>query len=190
MMLTTMFATESASGPMAFLVKLFGGMIGTNTAGLVVAVLVIVLVGAMLGAINGTVICKANVQPFIMTIGTLTLYRGLALLLTSGLLVYMNEETSDVVEVIGTGRAVLDIPNQLYVLAIVAILIAFLLNKTVFGRSLKAIGGNQEVRQTGGYQCGLPQNFGLHHLRSLCGAGRYSGHGADYLRRPQPGQWL
>lgn len=143
-MLTTMFATESASGPMAFLVKLFGGMIGTNTAGLIVAIIVIVLVGAMLGAINGTVICKANVQPFIMTIGTLTLYRGLALLLTSGLLVYMNEETADVVEVIGTGRAVLDIPNQLYILALVVILIAFLLNKTVFGRSLKAIGGNQE----------------------------------------------
>ena len=149
-LLATLFAPESASGPMAFLVRFFGGMISKNAGGLLLAILVILVFGALFGAINGVVICKARVQPFIMTIGTLTLYRGVALLLTGGLLVYMDSDTSSLVEVIGKGRAVLNIPNQLFVLLAVAIAVAFVLNKTVFGRSLKAIGGNQESARLAG----------------------------------------
>ena len=56
-----------------------------------------------------------------------------ALLLTGGLLVYMDSDTSSLVEVIGKGRAVLNIPNQLFVLLAVAIVVAFVLNKTSSG---------------------------------------------------------
>lgn len=146
----TLFATDAASGPFGFLVRFFGRFMGVNTGSLVLAIIVILLTGAILGAINGFVICKAKVQPFIMTIGTLTFYRGLALLLTNGLLVYMDTEVSDLVYSIGKGRSILNIPNQVFVMLGVAIVIAFILNKTVTGRCLKVIGGNQESARLSG----------------------------------------
>ena len=60
----------------------------------------------------------------------------------------------------------LDIPNQLYILALVGILIAFLLNKTVFGRSLKAIGGNQESARL----AGINVDFHKISVYTICGA--------------------
>lgn len=164
-LMVTLFSPGDAVGPMAFLVHFFSRFVPVNISGLIVSSLVILLFGAVFGAFNGVVICRARIQPFIMTIGSMTLYRGLALLLTGGLLVYMGEEVVSLVDVIGKDRAILDIPNQLFILAVVSVVIAFLLNKTVFGRSLKAIGGNQESARL----AGINVNFHKIAVYTICG---------------------
>jgi len=116
---------------------------------LAVALLILLAIGAFLGFINGLVICKANIQPFIMTIGTLTLYRGIALLIPNGRPVYMHAETVNKVNFIGEAR-ILDIPIPVYILLAIGILAAFLLNNTTYGRYVRAIGGNQEATRVAG----------------------------------------
>ena len=112
--------------------------------------IILLIIGALLGFINGIVICKANVQPFIMTIGTLTLYRGIALLASNGKPIYMDEERANMVSFIGSGSVLGEIPTQLLVLILVAVIVAFLLNKTIYGRYVRAIGGNEEAARVAG----------------------------------------
>jgi len=141
---------EKAEGPFHGLITLISKVIPKGKAGLIVIFIFLLLVGMLLGFINGIVICKANVQPFIMTIGTLTLYRGIALLASNGKPIYMDEERSELVSFLGSGTVAFGLPTQLLVLAIVAIIVAFLLNKTIFGRYIRAIGGNEEAALVAG----------------------------------------
>ena len=144
------YLPEKAEGPFRGIITLISKIVPGGGAGLVVVLIVLILLGMLLGFINGIVICKANVQPFIMTIGTLTLYRGVALLASNGKPIYMDEATSKLVAFLGSGSVFFGLPTQLLVLAIVAIVVAFLLNKTIFGRYIRAIGGNEEAARVAG----------------------------------------
>ncbi len=148
-MFAVLFDPASATGPFSGLVNLLSKIVPNSTFGLIIAILILLLIGGLLGWINGIVICKAKIQPFIMTIGSLTLYRGIALLIPNGKPAYMDTETAARVNFIGDGR-VFNIPTQVIILAIISIIIAFLLNKTIFGRYIKAIGGNQESARVAG----------------------------------------
>lgn len=141
---------DKAEGPFQGLFMAVNKILPAGIAGMVMILILLLLIGALLGFINGLVICKASVQPFIMTIGTLTLYRGIALLASNGKPIYMDEERSNMVSFIGSGNVFGGIPTQLVVLIIVAIIVAFLLNKTIFGRYVRAIGGNEEAARVAG----------------------------------------
>ena len=141
---------DKAEGPFQGLFVAVNKILPAGIAGMVMILILLLLIGALLGFINGLVICKASVQPFIMTIGTLTLYRGIALLASNGKPIYMDEERSNMVSFIGSGSVFGGIPTQLIVLIIVAIIVAFLLNKTIFGRYVRAIGGNEEAARVAG----------------------------------------
>ena len=143
-------ASGDVNGPLTWVAAMFAPIVPAGSAaGLLVALLVIIIFGAILGFINGFVICKANIQPFIMTIGTLSVYRGLALLMSGGRPIHASRETMYLFHVVGEGT-VLGIPAQVIVLILFAILAAFLLGFTTFGRYLRAIGGNQEAARVAG----------------------------------------
>lgn len=144
-----LYNAEAATGPFHGIINVLSKLVPGGVVGLIVPILILLILGGLLGFFNGIIICKAKVQPFIMTIGTLTLYRGIALLVSDGKPVYMDADTAAKVKFLGDGR-ILNIPTQVIVLAIVGILMAFLLNKTVFGRYIKAIGGNQESARVAG----------------------------------------
>ncbi len=149
-MFSALYASDAAVGPFHGLIELLSKLIPNNQVGLFVPIVILMIFGGFWGFINGIVICKAKVQPFIMTIGTLTLYRGVALLISNGKPIYMSRETADKVMFLGDGRIFFDIPAQVVVLILVGIVMAFLLNKTIFGRYIKAIGGNQESARVAG----------------------------------------
>jgi len=111
-----------------------------------VAMLVGLLVGAGVGLVNGLVITKLGVTPFIATLATLVIVRGLALAYTGGRDVIVS---SSALKYLAAGR-ILGVPVPL-VLAIVAAALAWwVVNRTPFGRRVCAIGSNREAARMSG----------------------------------------
>jgi ribose/xylose/arabinose/galactoside ABC-type transport system permease subunit len=96
-------------------------------------------VGALAGTINGYTIAKWAVAPFIVTLGMMTVARGLALVYTDGRPII---SLSDTYTTIGKGYA-LGIPIPTFIFAIVIFIAIFVLNFTKFGRYVFATGGNE-----------------------------------------------
>lgn len=112
------------------------------------AVLLGILIGFALGAINGIIITKGKVAPFIATLATMTIYRGLTLVYTDGRPITGFTE-STFFNSIGRGY-VLGIPIPVIIMIIIFIIAYFILRKTTFGKSVYAIGGNEEATRLSG----------------------------------------
>ena len=111
------------------------------------AILLGLLAGAFMGVVNGFVITKGKIQPFIATLGMMVLARGLVLLITGGLAV---RDIPESMLVFGGGQRLFGIPYSAYVFVAVAIVAWILLNKTTLGRNVVAVGGNAEASRTSG----------------------------------------
>ena len=108
--------------------------------------LIVLLVGAFIGVINGLLITKLNVAPFIATLGTLYVARGAALLSSNGgtfpNLTGREDWNTTSFPVIGAGNF-LSIPISIWILVVVAGLAAYLASRTPLGRHIYAVGGNE-----------------------------------------------
>jgi rhamnose transport system permease protein len=105
-------------------------------------------VSALAGFINGWFIVRVGVPPLIMTLATLALYRGLAEGISQG---RSARGYPDWFFQLGQGEF-LGVPTQLWVLLIMTLIVGVILARTVFGRSLYAIGNNE----TGTRFSGIP----------------------------------
>ena len=104
------------------------------------------MVGLTFGAFNGLVITKGKVPPFIVTLGTMTIGRGLALILSKGRPV---SNLSDAFNYIGGGN-LFGIPIPIVILVIIFIICTLLLKKTIIGRYVYAVGGNELAARASG----------------------------------------
>jgi inositol transport system permease protein len=111
-----------------------------------VAVLAACAVGALVGLLNGSLVAKTKIPPFIATLGTLTTIRGLAYLYTSGRPV---SDLTDDYNFIGQGDF-LGIPVPILILVIMAIVTHVLYSQTKFGKYIYAIGGNEQAARVSG----------------------------------------
>jgi inositol transport system permease protein len=111
-----------------------------------VAVLAACGVGALVGLLNGGLVAKTRIPPFIATLGTLTTIRGLAYLYTSGRPV---SDLTDDYNFIGQGDF-LRIPVPILILVIMAIVTHVLYSQTKFGKYIYAIGGNEQAARVSG----------------------------------------
>lgn len=112
------------------------------------AVLFCVILGAALGAVNGLVITRFRVAPFIATLGMMYVARGMAMLRSGGI-TYPNLDTN-VLGDTGFGFFGMNVPGTpipvgVVILALFAVVAAVALNKTPFGWHVKAIGGNEKA---------------------------------------------
>ena len=118
-----------------------------------VVVLVALLVGTAVGWINGTLVTRLGVAPFIATLGSLYMARGAALLISNGSTFPKLQGDPALGNTgfwfIGTGRP-LGIPTQIWITILVAIAVWFLIAKTPFGRWLYATGGNPRAAELSG----------------------------------------
>jgi rhamnose transport system permease protein len=96
-----------------------------------------ILAGGICGLVNGALITKLRLPPLIVTLGTLSLYRGLAEALTRGVDAFTSFPESFLF--LGTG-ALAGVPTQAWILVVVAIGIWLMVHRTVLGRSFHAIG--------------------------------------------------
>ncbi|TRM10403.1 ribose ABC transporter permease [Lentibacillus cibarius] len=101
------------------------------------------LIGLGLGAVNGLIVTKGKVAPFIATLATMTIYRGATLVYTDGMPI-TGLSDSFVFEMIGGGY-VFGIPFPAILMLGVFLILYFILTKTVFGRQVYAVGGNEEA---------------------------------------------
>ena len=113
---------------------------------LIIAVLAACAVGALVGLINGSLVAKTRIPPFIATLGTFTAIRGLALLYTGGRPI---SDLTDSYNFIGQG-AVLGVPVPIIILVIMAVVTHILYAHTKFGKYIYAIGGNEQAARVSG----------------------------------------
>jgi ribose transport system permease protein len=107
--------------------------------------------GAICGLVNGALVAFGGLQPFIVTLGTLSTYRALALIFTGG---------NPILGVPAAFRSVANgyffgVPASVIAVIVVALLAAILLRKTPFGEYLLAVGGNEEAAHIAGVPIAL-----------------------------------
>jgi rhamnose transport system permease protein len=108
-----------------------------------------IAIGGLCGAFNGWLITRLDLPPLIVTLGTFSLYRGLAEAITQGVDAFTNFPQSFLY--LGTGKLI-GLPTQAWVLILVALFLWILVHRTTFGRSFSAIGFAPE----GARYAGLP----------------------------------
>ena len=118
------------------------------------AIIVLVLfLGLLVGAFNGLLITRFNVAPFIATLGTLYVARGIAQLSNSGAtfpnLVGNPELGNTGFPILGAGN-VLGIPIVIWIMFLFAAIAAFVAGKMPFGRQVYAVGGNERAAELSG----------------------------------------
>jgi ribose transport system permease protein len=112
------------------------------------AILICFLVALALGSINGAVIVKGRIEPFLVTLATMNIYRGFALQLTGGRPIPINNKVF--VQAFGNGRIFQVIPVPIIFMFIFFAITWYLYKKTKFGFYLRAIGGNLEAARVAG----------------------------------------
>ena len=121
-----------------------------------------IVVGVLGGALNGAVIAGAGVNPLIVTLGTLTAFRGFVVWYRVNPIYDLQPYYS----VVGQG-SLLGVPVPVIVLALVAVTASLVLGYTRFGRYVYAVGGNREAARAAGINVGLV-TFCVYVISGLC----------------------
>lgn len=100
-----------------------------------------VVLGALIGAINGNLVVFTGLHPFIVTLGGTTIYRGITLMISDARPIY------DIPRGFGSiiSGDFFGIPTPIIIAVVVAIFLAFITRKTRLGRNIYALGGNEEA---------------------------------------------
>lgn len=109
----------------------------------IIALLLGCIFGAVLGAVNGLLITLGKMAPFIATLATMTVFRGLTLVITDGNPI-TNLNGGYAFQLFGRGYF-LGIPVPAVTMFVTFIILYILLHKTVFGRQTYAMGGNEKA---------------------------------------------
>jgi ribose/xylose/arabinose/galactoside ABC-type transport system permease subunit len=123
------------------------GILALPYVGLGGALAVMILTGMLFGLANGALVVGFSVSPFIVTLGMLSVAKGLALLLTGGLPLYSVPDT--LVDNLGFG-SVFGVPLSSIVAFAAMVVFAFLLRATIFGRHVYAVGSNEVAARNSG----------------------------------------
>ncbi|NOZ50013.1 MAG: ABC transporter permease [Chloroflexi bacterium] len=126
--------------------SVFAAYFASSGIPLWIAYLGAISLGTLFGAINAFVIVRMRVSPIIATLGTLNIARGMAYLISSSAILVGLPESWDW---IGTSY-IGPIPTSVVIAAVVFIAFQVVLTKTIFGRHVYAIGGNEETARLSG----------------------------------------
>lgn len=132
----------SVGSTLALSSAIMAGMI-VNGIDPLIAMTVSLIAGFVLGAVNGLLITKGKLVPFIATLATMTIYRGATLVLTDGKPITGLDETF-IFQFMGRGYF-FGIPFPIIITLVVFALLFVLLHKMSFGRKTFAIGGNEKA---------------------------------------------
>ncbi len=111
--------------------------------------------GALLGAINGLLVWKVGIPPIVVTLGTMTIYRGVIFLMSDGKWINAHEMTDAFKAVPRT--VLLGLPVMSWTAIAVIAIFVVLVNRTALGRSFFAVGGNPHAAVYAGINVGATQ---------------------------------
>lgn len=111
-------------------------------------------VGAAAGAVSGLVIAKLKIPPFIATLGMMLILKGLSLIISGVKPIYFNDTPSFTL-ISGQSSITsifpsIEIPNSVFILFVVAIVASIILNRSILGRYIFALGSNEEAARLSG----------------------------------------
>lgn len=142
-------------GTMMTLTAVTAGLVLTNLGmPLPIGIIGAIAAGAVMGSVNGVVISKLKIPPFIATLGMMQVARGLALVFSGAKPIYFNStpgygllspESS-----ISSLIPGLEIPNGVFIMFGVAIIASIVLTRTILGRYVFALGSNEEAARLSG----------------------------------------
>lgn len=145
---------------------LSAGMIAQGMP-LPLAVLAAVVIGGLLGAINGLFVSFGKLAPFIVTLATSMAYRGLTLVFTNG-----NPITKGMdgyfLAYIGQGYLI-GVPFPVVLMIIAFIILFIVLHKTAFGKSVYALGGNEKAAYISGVKLNKVK-IAIYTISGICSA--------------------
>lgn len=144
-------------GAMASLAGIVAGLLFQQEQSILIAISAALLVGLMGGLVNGVLVSYVGISAFVATLGTLTVFRGLALYVSEGSSIF-GRVVPETFSNFGRGGIELGfineqrvfLPNLTLLAFVVLIFVFILLGQTVIGRRLYAVGGNQEAARLGG----------------------------------------
>lgn len=129
-------------------------------------------VGAGVGAVNGAVITKLGVAPFIATLGMLSVARGIADLRSNGNtfpnLAGSSQHHNTGFSFLGTGN-LFGIPFEIVVLVLFVVIATYIAKRTAFGRRVYAVGGNERAAQLAGIRVNRIK-MGVYVISGVCAA--------------------
>lgn len=133
-------------GPTAALSAVLGATLMVAGVPVPLAILATLGVGALCGLFSGTLIAYAGLQPFIVTLGGLSLFRAIALIYTGGNPIFGIPQSFRSV----VNSTLFGVPIPIVVVAVIALLLWTVMNKTPLGEYILAIGGNEEAARVAG----------------------------------------
>lgn len=136
----------SVGSALAFTGILLSGFI-THMPRVVAVLLTVAIVTVVVGGINGILIGKVGLNSFVITLGTLGIFRGISYLVTNGTTRTM--DTGKLINVLGDGNLG-PVPGPLIVVLVVAAISMWALRSTYFGRDVYAVGGNEFAAKLAG----------------------------------------
>ncbi|MBA2675807.1 ABC transporter permease [Ramlibacter sp.] len=107
-------------------------------------ILLALVLGCAFGLAHGLLITKGRIEPFIVTLGTLGIFRAYLTYFANGGAITLDNALADVYSPVYYA-SVLGLPIPVWVFAVVALAGGFVLNRTAFGRYVQAIGSNEQV---------------------------------------------
>jgi ribose transport system permease protein len=113
------------------------------------AVCVSLLAAALVGFFNGLCVTRLNMSPFVPTLASLAIARSLALIITRGRPISSFGPQQDAFLWIG-GGTIFGIPNPVVLFIVVATVLWIVLSRTVWGRRVYAVGGNEKAARLTG----------------------------------------
>lgn len=139
---------------------------GGGTAEVFTALMLCLSIGILCGVLNGVMVTGLGVHPFIITLGTMWIFRGIAFVASqANSIVVPQSLTSAVKATFGLGPGIF--PAPFLIMVIVTILGTLYLNRTVMGRHIYAVGGNMEASRYAGLNTGRIL-IGVYAVSGLC----------------------
>jgi len=154
----------SVGSVMAIVIVLVGKMLTNMGMDPILATLFGIVIGFALGIVNGFMITKLKLQPFIATLGTMSMYRGVAYIITGGWPVLNMPE---IFRTMVDGDLFDIIPIAILILLAFAAISHVFLKSTRFGTYVYAIGSNEEATRLSGVNVGFNKMMAY----GLCGVG-------------------
>jgi len=122
----------------------------------IIAILVAIVFSAVLGLINGVIVTKMRIQPFIATMATMSLFRGIAYLITGG---FPITSMPSAYRKLVYGSIALDMRSSVLILFAFAVITHIILKYTKTGNYIYAVGGNEDAANLSGVKCVLNRNI-------------------------------
>ncbi|MCM8737799.1 ABC transporter permease [Azospirillum sp. A1-3] len=132
------------AGSMILVMNALAASVGSPVTVVVLGVLFALLLGGGFGLAHGYLITRGRIEPFIVTLGTLGIFRAVLTWLADGGAITLDNDLSDAYGPVYYG-SLLGLPVPVWVFLVVSIAGAVLLNRTAFGRYVQAIGSNEQV---------------------------------------------